>query len=505
MPPENRTKWTDVRLPEGAILRNWPLLAGGGVSVILLIGIIVSAPDEPVFRDPLADAEEEAREDIQIAEPISDVGGFVEEVEQAAARAAAEEARREREEARQRQRDERLRQAADRQARAELRTAREQLERYRARRAAGQDAGFEALGSGNADVADLRAALELEEVTRESEALRSPLVVSSARQLFGGRSHELVQQPPRQYGGGSVSAAPPAASPAAQPVQSQVQPQPPRSPLSVPGPAVPGGGPGTAPSPSPGGVGAGTAVDGAPPQPQVFGGGPGGGPAPPPGRVGTGPAGTFTLGPPADGGVGAPPSGIVVTPNDGVDYRLYEGTLIAGALQTQIQADFEGPISAQVTRPAYSRDRRRVLVPRGTVFLGTAGAVGGPFQERMVVGFHRMIFPDGRWVRLDGGASFWGLSAIGEASLRDQVNRHYIQSFGTAGAVGLLAALSQGSSGNTVGVGSLMGQNTAQMALQLMSRFMNRRPTVTIRAGHRLNIRVMSDLIIPSDVAHELD
>ena len=171
-----------------------------------------------------------------------------------------------------------------------------------------------------------------------------------------------------------------------------------------------------------------------------------------------------------------------------------------------IQGDFTGPVEAQVTRPVYSRDLQRILVPVGTKVLGTSTGTEGPFQERLAVGFHRMIFPDGRWVALEGPGSLWGLSAMGESSLKDQVDRHYFQAFGTAGAVGLLSALSQGQGGSQgYGVQSALSQNAGQLGLQMMSRFLNRRPTVSIRAGHRLNIRMMTDVIIPAAVSSNLD
>ena len=208
----------------------------------------------------------------------------------------------------------------------------------------------------------------------------------------------------------------------------------------------------------------------------------------------TPPAGRFRLGPSADGGDAV---GVVVTPDDGAHSRIYEGTLLPAALQTQIQGAYSGPISAQITRHVYSRDRQRVLVPRGTVALGRSGSVTGPFQDRLAVSFHRLIFPDGRWVRLD----FTGLSSVGETSLRDQVNRHYVSTFGTAGAIGLLAGLS--TAGQESPFMGTMSQQMANLSLQLLSHYMNRRPEVTIRAGHRVNIRLTSDVIVPDYAAWE--
>ena len=67
--------------------------------------------------------------------------------------------------------------------------------------------------------------------------------------------------------------------------------------------------------------------------------------------------------------------------------------------------------------------------------IGTASAVLGQDQERLAVSFHRLIYPDGRWVTLD----FHGLNQVGEGALKDQVNRHYFSMFAAVGAVGIIS------------------------------------------------------------------
>ena len=192
--------------------------------------------------------------------------------------------------------------------------------------------------------------------------------------------------------------------------------------------------------------------------------------------------------------------GTVVTPSDGDADRLYEGYLIPAVLQTQINADIPGPITAQVTRHVYSRDRQRIVIPRGTTALGESTGVEDLWQGRLAVSFHRLIFPDGSWLRLE----FTGLNSIGESSLRDQVDRHYIQLFGVAGAIGALAGFTRGGGGPD-SFGSAASEQMAASAVQIVSRFLNRLPTITIRAGHRLNIRLMSDVLVPRHLSSTVE
>ena len=177
--------------------------------------------------------------------------------------------------------------------------------------------------------------------------------------------------------------------------------------------------------------------------------------------------------------------------------RIYEGSFLEAALVTQLSGEFTGPVLAQVAVPFYSADRQRILVPRGTRAIGTAQAVGGQDQSRLAVGFHRLVFPDGRWVEL----TFDGLDQAGDAALKDKVNRHYLSMFAAVGAVGVLSGLTlRGShpyAGGMAGFRAGAGQSIGQAGMQILSRFLNRHPTITIRAGHRLRIWFTSDVLVP--------
>ena len=192
---------------------------------------------------------------------------------------------------------------------------------------------------------------------------------------------------------------------------------------------------------------------------------------------------------------------IVHTPNDPPGWeRIYEGSFIEGVLVNQLNGDFPGPVLAAVAVPFYSADRQRIVIPRGARVIGSASAVAGQDQERLAVGFHRLIFPDGRWVSLE----FAGLNQIGEGALKDQVNRHYFAMFASVGAVGIISGLTvRGSdpyAGGRQGFQAGAGQGLAQGATSILDRFLNRLPTITIRAGHRLRIWLTSDVLVPRPV-----
>ena len=177
--------------------------------------------------------------------------------------------------------------------------------------------------------------------------------------------------------------------------------------------------------------------------------------------------------------------------------RIHEGSFLEAVLVTQLSGDFPGPVLAVVSVPFYSGDRQRVLVPRGARIIGTARAVANQDQSRLAVSFHRLILDDGRSVSLE----FHGLNQLGEGALKDQVNRHYFSMFAAVGAVGVLSGLTAARGnpyeGGVAGFQAGAGQGLGQAATRILDRFLNRLPTITIRAGHRLRIWFTSDVRVP--------
>ena len=191
---------------------------------------------------------------------------------------------------------------------------------------------------------------------------------------------------------------------------------------------------------------------------------------------------------------------VAVLPSDPAGWdRIYEGSFLEAVLVTQLSGDFPGPVLANVSVPFYSADRQRVLIPRGARVVGSVQAVAGADQERLAVAFHRIIWPDGRSVSLQ----FNGLNQIGESALKDAVNRHYFSMFAAAGAVGIISGLtaigSNPYAGGQQGFQAGASQGLGETAVRILDRFLNRLPTITIRAGHRLRIWFTGDVLVPPE------
>jgi type IV secretion system protein VirB10 len=177
-------------------------------------------------------------------------------------------------------------------------------------------------------------------------------------------------------------------------------------------------------------------------------------------------------------------------------FRLFEGTVIETALVNRLDSSFAGPIITMVTNDVYSHDRQHVLIPAGTKCIGRTTSVENLGQSRMAVSFHRLIMPDGYSVNLD---QFDGLNQLGDTGLKDKVNHHYFQIFGVSIALGFLGAISQNQFEAPF---DNAGPQFARSAAQILDRFLNIAPTVTIREGHRVKVYLTQDLKLPAYDAH---
>lgn len=179
-------------------------------------------------------------------------------------------------------------------------------------------------------------------------------------------------------------------------------------------------------------------------------------------------------------------------------YRIFEGSVLETALVNRLDSSFAGPIITMVTNDVYSHDRQRVLIPAGTKCIGRTTPVESLGQSRMAVSFHRLIMPDGYSVSLD---QFEGLNQLGDTGLKDKVNHHYFQIFGVSIALGFLGAVSQNELEYPF---DSAGPQFARSAAQVLDRFLNILPTVTIREGHRVKVYLTQDLQLPAYIAHAI-
>jgi type IV secretion system protein VirB10 len=191
----------------------------------------------------------------------------------------------------------------------------------------------------------------------------------------------------------------------------------------------------------------------------------------------------------------------------GKTYVLFEGTILETVLINRLDGQFSGPVECLLSTDVYSNDRQHLLIPAGAKLLGETKKVDTFGQTRLAVVFHRLLMPDGYSVSLD---QFKGLNQTGDTGLRDQVNNHYLRIFGVSLAIGALGAVAQGGASGSLNASSsdLMRQgfaaSTAQSSSQILDKFLNVMPTVTIREGHRVKVYLSGDLALPDYNTHTM-
>ena len=192
----------------------------------------------------------------------------------------------------------------------------------------------------------------------------------------------------------------------------------------------------------------------------------------------------------------------------GQPFVVFEGTTIDTILVNRLDGEFAGPLKVMVTNPIYSHDRQHLLIPEGAFILGDVQKVAGLGQERLAVTFHRLLMPDGYSVDLD---QFHGLDQAGATGLKDKVNNHYVEIFGASIALGVIAGAAEATNLNqgynetgTEAYQSGIASSLSQSSANVLDRFINIPPTITIREGHRIKVYITQDMLLPAYENHDM-
>lgn len=181
------------------------------------------------------------------------------------------------------------------------------------------------------------------------------------------------------------------------------------------------------------------------------------------------------------------------------EFEIKAGDFIPAILQTGINSDLPSKtIVAIVSENVRDTIRgKHILIPQGTKIIGVYDSSITFGQERLLIIWQRLIFPNGKTIGLD---NMQGVDLSGKAGITGDVNNHFStllkgvilsSIMGSAGAIvterknDWRGAAAEGAGEQIVTI----GDNFAERAL-------SRQPTITIEPGTRFNIIVHSDLIL---------
>jgi len=192
-------------------------------------------------------------------------------------------------------------------------------------------------------------------------------------------------------------------------------------------------------------------------------------------------------------------------------YEVKAGTIIPAVLVTGLNSDLPGQLIGQVREAVFDTETgQHLLIPQGARLIGLYDHQVVYGQERVLVTWKRIIFPNGASLSLKDGMP--GTDATGAAGFHDQVNQHLVRVFGNALLLSVFSAgvqLSQipefgrGFAGPSAGnvLGAAMGQELGQTGNELIRRGINISPTLEIRPGYAFNVMVTQDLVFPGPYA----
>lgn len=190
----------------------------------------------------------------------------------------------------------------------------------------------------------------------------------------------------------------------------------------------------------------------------------------------------------------------------GQQFELKTGAVIPGVMVTGINSDLPGNIIAQVSQNVFdSATGKHLLLPQGAKLFGVYDSRVIYGQERVLVAWNRVVFPDGSSITL---GAMPGSDMAGNAGYTDEVNNHYFRIFGSAVLMSLMSggmAYTMDSLDNSNSesdkptlqneMGSALAAQLGQATLQLLQKNLNIKPTLEIRPGYQFNVIVTKDLV----------
>lgn len=185
-------------------------------------------------------------------------------------------------------------------------------------------------------------------------------------------------------------------------------------------------------------------------------------------------------------------------------FVLRAGFVLPGIMISGVNSDLPGQLMAQVSQDVYdTATGNHLLIPQGSRLVGQYASSVAYGQERVMVAWQRIVFPDGK--AMDIGA-MQGADGAGYAGFKDKVNHHFWRIFGSAFLMSVVTAgveMSQDSGNQDLtqsrragdALSEALGQQLGQATAQMIMRNLNIAPTIEIRPGYRFNVMVSKDMV----------
>ncbi len=189
---------------------------------------------------------------------------------------------------------------------------------------------------------------------------------------------------------------------------------------------------------------------------------------------------------------------------------IWQGTIFEATLTSNICTDLPGECTAVITKNVYSsQDGSVLLIPQNSKLLGSYNSSISYSQSRVQVGWHTLIRPDGYEVSL---GNMNATDEQGASGLKGLINDHpfqYLKAIALMSAFNIISQEFESSSLNTDNqyVQNILANSmevTNTLGSKLIDRAMDVQPTITIKAGKKINIVANENLILPALEPYEV-
>jgi type IV secretion system protein VirB10 len=188
-------------------------------------------------------------------------------------------------------------------------------------------------------------------------------------------------------------------------------------------------------------------------------------------------------------------------------YELKAGSVINGVMMGGINSDLPGTIVGQISGNVYdTATGAHLLIPQGSRMTGAYDSHVVYGQNRLLVVWQRVIFPDGTSINLEG---MLGSDPSGYAGFKQKTDHHYSRMLGAAIFASVFVAAGKevtkddtstttGSDGENRSTESIFAEtvmeNVTNVATQMIEKNMNIAPTLRILPGYRFSIITTKDI-----------
>lgn len=184
-------------------------------------------------------------------------------------------------------------------------------------------------------------------------------------------------------------------------------------------------------------------------------------------------------------------AGVIANPAQ----TVLQGTLIQATLENAVDSALPGQVSAVVNYPVWSFDQSQVLIPSGSRVFGSYSSDVSIGQGRILVGWTRLVTPDGQSVNL----SAFGGDQMGRSGITGRVNTRFGTRFGNAALISLVGAMPavaaaeiQNDTGSEI-VREVSG-DFADTTNAAAAEYATLPPIITVEQGAAITIMVDRDL-----------